>query len=241
MHYLKFGSSKKYIVFMHGWGADLNSFLWLKDFFVDEYSLIFLDFYGFGKTGEPSSPFSVSDYVESLKSLLDEYVIHELIFVAHSFGGRVAIKYMFRYQERYHKTALCLIDSAGILPRRNLAYWFKIAKFKILKNRAKKNHALNKKLEKFGSEDYKKLSPLMKKTFVKVVNEDLTKFAKFLKCKTLIVWGKNDRETKPYMARKLRRLIDGSKLVFLKNAGHFSFLEKREEFVIILDTFLKNL
>lgn len=241
MHYLKFGSSKKFIVFLHGWGSDLKSFLWLKEFFVDEYSLIFLDFHGFGKTGEPCSPFSVSDYVQQVKILLDKFSIDEVVFVAHSFGGRVAIKYLFNYQDDYKKSLLCLVDSAGILPRRGLKYWFKVSRYKRIKKKSNENENFKDKLEKFGSIDYKKLSPIMKRTFLLVVNEDLSKFAKFLKCKTLIIWGDKDRETKPYMAKKLNRLIRNSRLVFLKDAGHFSFIEKKEEFIIILDTFLKNL
>ena len=241
MHYLKFGSSKKYLVFLHGWGADLNSFLWLKDFFVDEYSLIFLDFYGFGKTGEPCSPFSLSDYVENLKLFLNKFEIEELVLIGHSFGGRVAIKFLFNYQFEYSKVSLCLIDSAGILPKRNLIYKLKVSRFKRLKVKAENNPKLKSRLEKFGSRDDKELSDVMKQTFIKIVNEDLSKFAKFLRCKTLIVWGSKDVETKPFMARKLNKLIDGSKLVFLNNCGHFCFLEKKEEFVIILDTFLKNL
>ena len=241
MHYLKFGFSKKFIVFLHGWGADLNSFLWLKDLFCDEYSLLFLDFCGFGKSPEPEMPFGVCDYVFKLKNLLNKFEIDELIFIAHSFGGRVAIKFLFYYQFSYKKTSLCLVDSAGVLPRRGLRYKFRVLKFKRLKKKAENNPRLKEKIEKFGSEDYKILSPVMKKTFVKIVNEDLSKFAKFIKCKTLIVWGEKDFETKLYMARKLKRLIKNSKLIIIKGAGHFSFLEKKDEFAIILDTFLKNL
>ena len=98
MHYLKFGNSKRFIVFLHGWGADLNSFLWLKDYFANEYSLIFLDFDGFGKTGEPKEALNLFDYVLNLKKLLDNFDIEEICFVAHSFGGRVAIKYLFYFQ-----------------------------------------------------------------------------------------------------------------------------------------------
>ena len=241
MNYLKFGSSKKFVVFLHGWGADLNSFLWLKDFLIDDYSILFLDFCGFGKTPEPEKSYSVSDYVFDLKKLLNKFDIEELVFIAHSFGGRVAIKFLFYYQFDYKKVSLCLVDSAGVLPRRTLKYRLRVSRYKKLKKKAEKNFWLKEKLEKFGSNDYKVLSPVMKQTFIKVVNEDLSKFAKFLKCKTLIVWGRKDTETKPYMARKLKRLIKGSKLVFIKNSGHFCFLEKKEEFVIILDTFLKNL
>lgn len=241
MNYLKFGESKKFIVFLHGWGADLNSFLWLKDFFIEDYSLVFLDFLGFGKSENPSVPRSVSDYVFDVKKLLDGFDIEELNFVAHSFGGRVAIKFLFLFQNDYDKTNLCLVDSAGIRPKRNLSYYFKVAKFKRLKRKAGRNPNLNEKLLKFGSEDYKKLNPIMKETFKFVVNEDLAKYAKFIKCRTIIVWGEKDKETKMYMARKLNRLIKNSKLIVMKNSGHFCFLENKEDFAIILDTFLKNL
>ena len=233
MHFLKFGSRKKFIVFLHGWASDLNSFLWLKDCFVDEYSLLFLDFDGFGKSPEPNEVMSVSDYVLKLKSLLDEFCIDELVFVAHSFGGRVAIKFLFYFQSAYKKTSLCLIDSAGIKPRRNLIYYFKVLRYRNLKNKKNKTQKDYEKLAKFGSDDYKVLSNIMKQTFVNVVNENLSNCAKFLKSKTIIVWGEKDRETKPFMARKLNKLIKDSKLVFLKDAGHFSFIEKKEEFIII--------
>lgn len=241
MHYLKFGSSKRFIVFLHGWGADLNSFLWLKDLFVDDYSLIFLDFPGFGISGVPQNSMCVSDYVFDLKKLLDEFEIDELTFVAHSFGGRVAIKFLFYYQGIYKKVKLCLVDSAGILPRRNLIYKLKVAKFKRLKKKAETNSCVRERLNDYGSSDYKVLCPIMKQTFVRVVNEDLSEYAKFLNCKTIIVWGQKDKETKLYMARVLHKLIRDSKLFILKGVGHFSFIEKKEEFAIILDTFMKNL
>lgn len=241
MNYLRFGSSKKFIIFLHGWGADLNSFLWLKDYFIDDYSLIFLDFDGFGKSCVPDKPMSVSDYAEKLKLLLDGFDIDELVLVAHSFGGRVAIKFLFYHQNDYKNVRLCLVDSAGILPKRNLKYWLRVNKYKRLKRKAEFNADLKPKLENYGSSDYKILCPVMKQTFINVVNEDLSRLTKFLNVPTIIVWGTKDQETKPYMAKKLHKYIKNSKLIFIKNAGHFSFLEKKEEFVIILDTFLKNL
>lgn len=241
MHYLKFGTSKKFLVFLHGWGADMNSFLWLKDFFADDHTLLFIDFAGFGKTAEPSVAWSVCDYANDLKSLLDSFEIDSIIFVAHSFGGRVALKFLSCYQDIFDVRGLCLVDSAGILPRRNILYWWKIYRFKRLKRRAVKKVELRSKLDEFGSSDYKKLSDTMKNTFVKVVNEDLSNAAKSVGCKTLIVWGKKDKETKLYMAKKLHKFIKQSKLVIFRDAGHFSFLEKKEDFVIVLDTFIKSL
>ena len=236
MKYLKFGSSKDYIVFLHGWGADKNSFLWVKNYF-ENYSLVFVDFPGFGESPEPQEPYNIFDYVCKLKDLLDEFDdLRSLTLVGHSFGGRVAIKFAFLFQNEYENFKVCLVDSAGLKPHRGLGYYFKVYKYKIYK----KLFPNWKALSKFGSQDYVKLSPIMKQTFVRVVNENSASYAKFISADTLIIWGSKDKETKPYMAKKLNKLIRNSKLVFIEGAGHFSFLDNPNEFVILLDTFLKN-
>lgn len=235
MNYLKFGSSKNFIVFLHGWGADKNSFLWLKDYFCD-FSLIFVDFPGFGDSPEPTKPYSVFDYVCELKDLLDKFEIKSLVLVGHSFGGRVAIKFSFLFQNDYENFRLCLVDSAGLKPSHGIKFYYKIYKFKFYK----KFFPHSKKIDKFGSKDYISLDPVMKQTFIKVVNEDLSSYAKFITSKTLIVWGQNDMETKIYMAKKLNKLIRNSELKLIEGAGHFCFLDEPTEFAFILDTFLKN-
>lgn len=241
MFYRKFGDSKKFIVFLHGWGSSGGVFAFLKDSLIDDFTLLFLDFPGFGKSEASQTPMTVSDYVKKLKELLDKFEIESLNIVAHSFGGRVAIKFLFYFQHNYKSVSLCLVDSAGIRPRRGLKYRLNIWRYKKLKAKVKRKPELKEKLKDFGSEDYKALGDNMKQTFINVVNEDLTNYAKYIECNTLIVWGSKDRDTKPYMARKLNKLIKRSKLIFLKNAGHFSFVEKKEEFAYVLDRFLKNL
>lgn len=236
---MKFGNSKKFIVFLHGWGADKNSFLWLKDYF-DGYSLVFVDFYGFGESSEPAKPYYLSDYVAGVYELISKFEVDELILVGHSFGGRVAIKFAFLHQFEYKVFKLCLVDSAGMKPRRGIKYHINVFRYKHLKQKAKLNSSLKTKLDKFGSSDYKKLSLVMKQTFVNIVNENLEYNAKIIVNPTLIVWGEKDRETKLFMARRLNKLIKNSKLEIIKDAGHFSFLDERQEFLILLDTFMKN-
>lgn len=239
MKYLRIGNSDKFIFFLHGWGADKNSFYWVKDY-LDDYSLVFVDFPGFGESENPERPYYVSDYVQELYKLIVSMKVKNLILVGHSFGGRVAIKFAFFHQCEFENFKICLVDSAGIKPRRGLKYYYKIYRFKHFKRLAEKDDKFKEKLKSFGSQDYKVLCDVMKKTFVNVVNEDLSSIAKFVKCKTLIVWGKDDLETKLYMAKKLNKLIKNSKLHIIKKAGHFSFLDNPSEFLILLDTFIKN-
>ncbi len=239
MFYLKFGTSKKFVVFLHGWGADYRSFLWVNDYFED-YTKVFLDFAGFGNSAEPEKVYGVFDYAYDLKQLLNEFEIDELVIVGHSFGGRVAIKFTFLFQNEYEKLKLCLVDAAGILPRRSVKYYFNVIAFKWCKRKAEKSLKHKEKLSRYGSDDYKKLSDKMKKVFVKVVNEDLSFNAKGIRCDVLLIWGQNDKDTKLYMAKKFHKLIENSELYILKNAGHFSFLDKPNEFIFLLDRFIKN-
>ena len=242
MKFLKFENTctNDYVVFLHGWGASKETFLWTKKYF-ENFNLVYVDFSGFGESVEPEKPLSVFDYAQELKALLDKFKIDSLILVGHSFGGRVAVKFSFLYQNDYLNFKLCLVDSAGLKPRRNLMYYFKILKFKLIKKIAKRFKNYEKIMSKYGSSDYKCLSPVMKETFKKVINEDLSYDAKFITKQTVIIWGKNDKETKLYMAKKFHRLILNSSLHIIDGAGHFAYLDKPQEFLIILDTFVRNL
>lgn len=239
MKFLKFGSSDKFVVFLHGWGADKNSFLWVKDYFPN-FSLIFLDFPGFGESELPPEPYNVDAYVRELSNLLDGFCIKSLTLVGHSFGGRVAIKFAAAQQQKFNDFKLVLVDAAGIKPRHGIRYYLKVHEYKKCKKRAETSEKYAKKLKKFGSLDFRAASGVMRKTLVNVVNEPLEKYARQVTCQTAIIWGRNDRDTPPFMAKKLSRLIKNSKLFWLDGAGHFSFLDKPNDFLIILDTFLKN-
>lgn len=239
MKYLRFGKSKNFIIFLHGWGADKNSFIWTKDYF-EGYSLIYIDFPGFGESEEPKFAWSVFDYAKSLKELLSKFEIENLTIVAHSFGGRVAIKFLKEYQDEFFKVKLCLVDSAGIKPKRGFKYYFKILRYKFIKKIANKVKIGENWLKKQGSSDYICLSGNMKNIFKRVVNEDLSNDAKKIKSRTILIWGEKDKDTKLFMAKKLNKLISGSKLYIFKGAGHYSFLERKDEFLIILDTFIKS-
>ena len=79
----------------------------------------------------------------------------------------------------------------------------------------------------------------MRQLLVKSVNEDLKYAMPDIKAPALLIWGENDTATPVSDARTMEKLIPNAGLVVLKNAGHFSFVEKAGEFLIILDNFLQ--
>ena len=55
---------------------------------------------------------------------------------------------------------------------------------------------------------------------------------------TLLIWGKNDVVTPPFVGEKFRGAIKNSKLVWMDQCGHAPMLEKPTEFNEILERFL---
>lgn len=228
MNFITFGKRQNpVVIFLHGWGGSVNSFLGVARVISSfGFYAVVLDFAGFGKTKEPDEPKSIYDYATDVEEFIEKYGFVDAYIVGHSFGGRVALILASRGLAK----KLVLVDSAGLKPRRGLKYKIKVLKYKRIKEKVRAGILSKDVLEKFGSDDYRVLSPVMKETFVKVVNEDLAYLLSSVKQKTLIIWGKFDKDTPMYMARKFRRGIENSRLL-VYNAGHYSYLEQMEKFV----------
>lgn len=232
INYLILGEKGDWIVFLHGWGGSIDSFLCIANQLKQSYRCLLIDFPAHGKSEEPSTPQDLNYFVECIHSLINFLDIKKLIFISHSFGGRVAISFACKYNQIINK--MILFDSAGLKPRRNISYYYKVLHYKILKK------IKSKKLEKFGSDDYKKLSPVMKKTFINIVNKDLSNECKLIKCPTLLIYGKKDKDTPIYMAKKLNKLISNSELVIYQKSGHFSYIEEFNKTLIIVKYYLRS-
>lgn len=229
-------NNDKFVLLLHGWGGSLNSFRGLEEYLISNgFSVINLDFPGFGNSELPKEDFCLDDYVEIVKQMLETIGVNKVMVVSHSFGGRVAIKLASK-TDLIEK--LVLVDSAGIKPKFSFSKFLKIRHYKFLK--WLKSHNLTRKnLDNYGSADFKALPSQMKPVFVRVVNEDLTGLLDNISCPTLIVWGEKDQSTPLYMAKILNKKIKDSGLVVFKGSGHFSYLEHHDEFLIIIKEFFK--
>lgn len=216
-------------VFLHGWGCDHNSFLFCCK--EGKQSALLIDFPPFGKSSKDIKNWTVFTYANMVTSLCESLGIKKFNLVGHSFGGRVAIILAAICKEKTNK--LVLVDSAGLKPRRKLSYFWRVYAFKI-------RRALNMDVSGYGSEDFRALSPEMKKIFTSVVNTHLDAFLSLIVAPTLIVFGQNDDVTPLYLAKRFHRKIKNSNLVIMQNAGHFCFQEKKVEFLRILRQFLSE-
>lgn len=230
----------KFIFFLHGWGGDKNSFAILKNHIAQiNRNMVFVSFPGFGNSEEPEFAFSLDDYVSRLVDLIVKMAKGKSVdIVCHSFGGRVAILLASKYPFLVNK--IMMVDGAGLKPKRGLKYYFKVLKYKILKKKVADGKVDKSVLKKYGSSDYKKLSPVMKQTFINVVNRDLKNEAKQINMQILLFWGEKDTETPLFMAKKYNKFLKNSTLIVSKNSGHFSYLDDFDLFYKCFLDFILN-
>lgn len=208
---------------MHGYLANGNSFYNQIKFFERDYEVFAPDFKGFGNNCDMAYPYSLDDYIRDMQEYMYKHSIKKPHVVAHSFGGRVALKSASQDQNLFDK--LVLTGCAGLKAKNTIKKRVK----KVIFNTAKK-FVSKDKLKRFYSADYLALNDVMKQSFIKIVSEHLDEVLGNIKNETLLVFGKNDKETPLYMAKRLHEGIEKSKLLIIENAGHFCFLDKPFKF-----------
>ena len=221
----------KDLVLLHGYMANKESFALQIGYFSRSFRVTALDFPGFGENVPLPGAWSVSDYADWTEETLARLHISFPHVVAHSFGGRVAVKCLSR-GETFDRAVLC--GCAGIRPARTLGYRLRVGAYRAVKKVAPRYAE-----RKFGSEEYRALSPVMKESFKKIVNEDLREDAMRITRPVLFVYGERDKETPLSAARVYASCVKGSKLTVLKGCGHFAHTDDPLAFQLAAEEFLQ--
>jgi pimeloyl-ACP methyl ester carboxylesterase len=229
INYVQYGKGKD-IVLLHGWGQNIEMMKPLGDPFSDRYRITILDLPGFGQSEEPKEAWTMSNYNEMLEDFLNQVQVKKPIMIGHSFGGRLAI----RYSAEHPIEKLVLFGAPCIRIQEELPVTVKI--LKSLKQVPGLDN-LGEYMKKFiGSRDYKAASPIMRKTLVEVVNEDLSKYAREIEEPTLLIWGDQDTEAPVREAKELEKIMIDAGLILLPGT-HYAYLENLPRVVSILESF----
>lgn len=232
INYLKKGSGKAVLI-LPGWGTTIETYMTLINSISTYRTVYCLDMPGFGNSEEPDSAWGVDDFVNFILNFIKELDLQELDLIGHSNGGRIIIKLMNHPNLNIKVNNIILIGSAGIVHQLSFSKKMRIRVFKTCKKIAEFKpmkilfpNLLNNLKNKFGSEDYKNASPIMKQCLVKLVNEDLREIMPNIKIPTLLIWGENDIATPISDAEIMEKLIPDSGLVKVKDCSHYVFLER---------------
>ena len=219
---------------LHGYGSKKESFYYQINFLSQNYRVTAVDFPAFGASEAPDGAWSVGDYADWLEKFIKISGLEKPHILAHSFGARVAIKLLSQRPELCGR--LIITGGAGIVKPRSPQYIRRVNAYRRVKKffpRFAERH--------YGSEEYKKLPPLMRVSYKKIVNEDLKAYAAKIKNKTLLIYGENDTVT-PFNeeGNTFNSLICGSQLKIMPDCGHFCFSENPALFNKIITEFLSD-
>ena len=165
--------------------------------------------------------------------------------LGNSLGGHVALLYILKYPEKVK--SLTLTGSSGLFENAMGDSYPKRGDYEYIKNKtaqtfydpAMATPALVDEVFEITKNRIKviKIIALAKSAIRNNLGEELNQ----IKQPTLLIWGKNDSVTPPFVGEEFKKLILNSKLHFIDKCGHAPMMEVPHEFNDILATFLQSL
>ncbi len=250
MYYEISGIGERPLLLLHGWGCGIENWLPVIRDFSPSRRVIAVDMPGFGKSPEPSDGWSVDDYAVFMLDFLSSLGVGEVDIIAHSFGGRIALKMSDLRPSLIRKQVLT--GCAGLKPRpskkariksgvfRALALVFDNALTRRVFGEERVTRARDKFRATFSSADYKNASPVMRRTFLRVIAQDLSDCLPKVRASTLLIWGDRDTATPLWMGKKMEEIIKDAGLVVFEGEGHFAYLTQYQRFITVCKKFLAD-
>ena len=220
------------LVFLHGYLSSKEAFAAQIAYFSKFYRVTALDFIGQGASAPLQTPFSVEDYAIWTEQVFTLLGIRNPSVIAHSFGCRVLIKMAKRGRQGFDK--LILTGPAGVILPRGLRYRCRVGAYRLVKKFAPRFADTH-----FGSREYKTLSPIMRESYKKIVNEDLRADAAQIHNPICIIEGRSDRTTPMRAAKAYLAVMQNARLQRMEG-GHFAFAENPLVFNLLVEEFLEN-
>ncbi len=252
VYYYKTGEGPPLLV-LHGWGSRASVMLPLAQELSGIRTCYIPDLPGFGDSPPPDRAWSVDDYADFTEAFSAEVIGKEqpVDLLAHSFGGRVTLKWCRRNDGRDRVRQVVITGGAGMKPRRTFSYYRRRfiamalkAPFQLLpgslKCKATEWLRSTKIWKSLGSSEYQQLDGVMRETFVKTVSEHLESCLPEIQHEVLLLWGKEDPATPWYQAERMERGLKNGALVGIDGAGHYAFLDQPDRFVRIVRAFYQD-
>lgn len=237
------GAERRHLVWGHGWGQAATAMKPLAETVKPFGYSSLIDFPGFGESPKPPDTWGTAEYADCIAGWIRTLPQPRVVWIGHSFGGRVGLQLAARHPELV--AGMVLIAAAGLQRQRSfvekLRFAIRRTAFKTAKKFTSEGPQLDALRKRFGSSDYQSAGA-MRPVFVRVVGEDLTDVARRVQCPTLLVYGTNDTDTPPEMGHRLQQLIPGSELTLLEGFNHLSVLsDGRHQVALKIRKFLEKI
>jgi pimeloyl-ACP methyl ester carboxylesterase len=168
------------LVLLHGNGDDGSYFKHQVDYFSSKYRVITVDTRGHGKSPRGTAPFTMNQFAEDLKNLLDSLKIRKMILLGFSDGANIAIKFALKYSNMIEALILNGADLTTKGVKKSVQIPIEIG-YRFARLFSKKSEEAKLKAEIIGlmvnepNIDYRDLSSIKVPTLVIVGTKDMIK------------------------------------------------------------------
>ena len=188
---------------------------------------------------------TVSGLEKHIAAFIEHKNYTNIHLLGNSLGGHVALVYILKHPERVK--SLTLTGSSGLFENAMGDSYPKRGDYEYIKNKTAQTFydpavattALVDEVFEITKNRLKviKIISLAKSAIRHNLGEELNQINQ----PTLLIWGKNDIVTPPFVAEEFKKLIPNSQLHFIDKCGHAPMMEVPAEFNIILEKFLGSL
>lgn len=230
------------LLLLHGLFGALSNFKGILDEFSTRYKVVIplLPIYEM-----PILESTVTGLVKYVKQFVEMRGYHSMIVLGNSLGGHIA--QLYALQETSRVRAMILTGSSGLFEDSLGGGYPKRGDYEYIKDRTAYTFYDPKVASKeLVDEVYEICNNRVKAIRVismakSAMRENLAKMLHRLTMPVLLIWGKEDKITPPFVAEDFHRLLVNSELVLVEHCGHAPMMEKPEEFNKILNEFLEKL
>jgi 3-oxoadipate enol-lactonase len=224
------------MVLLHG--LFMNSDCWKYQLaeFEPKFHILKLDLRGHGRSTKPVGPFTIRDYVDDMKKLL-EYLQwnSNLYLVGHSLGGMIALVYAVENPEKIKKMVIadsfCHVTHDAITDVISRVNNNPLEKFAMgISTRGLKPY--NREIAKFIASlltDHMTKEDCLAATAASA-GFTMCKYLKQIKIPTLVLVGKNDITTPVWASGMIHDWMPQSEMVIIPKAAHLTIFDHPTEF-----------
>lgn len=108
IHYKEYGEGDNTLIFIHGWGCDIDAWRYQFDYFKDQYRVVFIDLPGYGESDKVVKEYTIDLFAQSVLEIIDDLEIRDPVLIAHSMGLPVAVEVL--NQLNSERAVLCNIE-----------------------------------------------------------------------------------------------------------------------------------
>ncbi|HEY7621368.1 MAG TPA: alpha/beta hydrolase [Solirubrobacteraceae bacterium] len=252
------------VVLVHGITSTSATWAGVLPYLAERFTIIAPDLLGHGESAKPRGDYSLGAYASGIRDLLIALGHERATFVGHSLGGGIAMQLAYQFPE--HCERLVLVSSGGL--GRDITVLLRAASLPgselvlpLLVNERVlgAGRAVGRVLGRVGLRVHTDVGEVLRghaslsdgearaaflhtlRTIVdpwgqRVDASDRLYLARAIPF--LLVWGERDPIIPVEHAREAHRLVPGSRLEILPDAGHFPHLDDPLRFVRLLIDFM---